>query len=330
MRQRSGPSTVEHLLDRRALRAHRRSSASPSRPRCRRSASHLPVRRRRRRRCLDPVLGQSLSRHRRSRRMLRDGLHGRRSARRALADDPARQVAPDRRRRRARPQRSLDGQQDCTPWCGQILEPAWPSRATCWWTRRHSTAMAAAFRRASAHDLDERLMRALEAGDAAGGDKRGKQSAALLVHDGEDYPLARPAGRRARRAGARAAAGAGDRAAAAAALRRGHAAQGAAVPAPAPDHVTDMLLRPPPDRPGGGGSGPLRAGVPRTDERWTSGSAQGPPRPRRRRRAAERRCWRPIATSWRDREAAALDLTDVHPAVVFAPSRRTAGGSTRC
>jgi uncharacterized Ntn-hydrolase superfamily protein len=29
----------------------------------------------------------------------------------------------------------------------------------------------------------------MRAGEAAGGDKRGKQSAALLIHDGEDYPL---------------------------------------------------------------------------------------------------------------------------------------------
>lgn len=34
-----------------------------------------------------------------------------------------------------------------------------------------------------------RLIHAMRAGEAAGGDKRGKQSAALLVHDGEDYPL---------------------------------------------------------------------------------------------------------------------------------------------
>ena len=32
-------------------------------------------------------------------------------------------------------------------------------------------------------------MAAMRAGEAAGGDKRGKQSAALLIHDGEDYPL---------------------------------------------------------------------------------------------------------------------------------------------
>jgi uncharacterized Ntn-hydrolase superfamily protein len=34
-----------------------------------------------------------------------------------------------------------------------------------------------------------RLIAAMLAGEAAGGDKRGKQSAALLIHDGEDYPL---------------------------------------------------------------------------------------------------------------------------------------------
>jgi len=36
--------------------------------------------------------------------------------------------------------------------------------------------------------LAERLMTAMEAGEAAGGDKRGKQSAALRIHRGEDYP----------------------------------------------------------------------------------------------------------------------------------------------
>jgi len=34
-----------------------------------------------------------------------------------------------------------------------------------------------------------RLVAALQAGEAAGGDKRGRQSAALLIHDTEDYPL---------------------------------------------------------------------------------------------------------------------------------------------
>ncbi|MFC3419914.1 DUF1028 domain-containing protein [Salinicoccus hispanicus] len=38
-------------------------------------------------------------------------------------------------------------------------------------------------------ELSERLLRALQAGQKAGGDKRGKQSASLKVYDTEDYPL---------------------------------------------------------------------------------------------------------------------------------------------
>jgi uncharacterized Ntn-hydrolase superfamily protein len=37
--------------------------------------------------------------------------------------------------------------------------------------------------------IGRRLIAAMRAGEAAGGDKRGKQSAALLIHDQEDYPL---------------------------------------------------------------------------------------------------------------------------------------------
>jgi uncharacterized Ntn-hydrolase superfamily protein len=37
--------------------------------------------------------------------------------------------------------------------------------------------------------LARRLLAAMRAGEAVGGDKRGRQSAALLIHDGEDYPL---------------------------------------------------------------------------------------------------------------------------------------------
>jgi uncharacterized Ntn-hydrolase superfamily protein len=43
---------------------------------------------------------------------------------------------------------------------------------------------------AASHALPfaERLIAALEAGEAAGGDKRGKQSAALIIHSTEEYP----------------------------------------------------------------------------------------------------------------------------------------------
>lgn len=50
-------------------------------------------------------------------------------------------------------------------------------------------AMATVFEETADLSLAERLVRSLEAGQIAGGDKRGKQSAALLVVDEEEYPL---------------------------------------------------------------------------------------------------------------------------------------------
>ncbi len=49
--------------------------------------------------------------------------------------------------------------------------------------------MLRAFDRDSSAPLARRLVSALVAGDRAGGDKRGKQSAALLVADVEPYPI---------------------------------------------------------------------------------------------------------------------------------------------
>ncbi len=50
------------------------------------------------------------------------------------------------------------------------------------------TAMAEAFGASADEPLSERLLRALESGQAAGGDKRGRQSAALYVVKSEPYP----------------------------------------------------------------------------------------------------------------------------------------------
>jgi uncharacterized Ntn-hydrolase superfamily protein len=50
------------------------------------------------------------------------------------------------------------------------------------------TATASAFTASEGEPLAERLLRAIEAGQAAGGDKRGRQSAALVVYTTEEYP----------------------------------------------------------------------------------------------------------------------------------------------
>ena len=50
-------------------------------------------------------------------------------------------------------------------------------------------AMAASYEANSEMPFARRLIAAMQAGEAAGGDTRGRQSAALVVHDAEDYSL---------------------------------------------------------------------------------------------------------------------------------------------
>jgi len=69
----------------------------------------------------------------------------------------------------------------CVPWCGQAIHEAsrWP--ATCWparGDRRNGARLRLGGRPAAAAPAD----RALKAGEAAGGDKRGRQSAALKIY----------------------------------------------------------------------------------------------------------------------------------------------------
>ena len=77
----------------------------------------------------------------------------------------------------------------CTPWFGQIVEPHFAVQGNMLVGEATLLAMAAAFRNSPSMALDERLLLALEAGDAAGGDRRGRQSAALRVHHRQLFPL---------------------------------------------------------------------------------------------------------------------------------------------
>ena len=77
----------------------------------------------------------------------------------------------------------------CTDWFGQIVEPHFAVQGNMLVSASTIEAMAEAFRRSEPLDLAERLLLALEAGEAAGGDKRGRQSASLRVHHVEDYAL---------------------------------------------------------------------------------------------------------------------------------------------
>ena len=75
------------------------------------------------------------------------------------------------------------GEQSIGEYC-DVSGDAFTAQANMMWKSTVCEAMAEAFR-ASAGDLAERLLVALEAAEAEGGDVRGKQSAALLVVSGD-------------------------------------------------------------------------------------------------------------------------------------------------
>lgn len=70
---------------------------------------------------------------------------------------------------------------ECVPWAGHEQGPDYSVAGNMLAGPQVIGAMAGAFRRTASLDLAARLLVVLEAGQAAGGDKRGKQSAALLV-----------------------------------------------------------------------------------------------------------------------------------------------------
>jgi uncharacterized Ntn-hydrolase superfamily protein len=71
----------------------------------------------------------------------------------------------------------------CVPWCGHHEGDGFSVAGNMLAGSRVVEGMVEAYRRAreEKRELSERLLLTLEAGQAAGGDKRGKQSAALLV-----------------------------------------------------------------------------------------------------------------------------------------------------
>jgi len=81
---------------------------------------------------------------------------------------------------------------DCIPACGHLVGDGFTvqgnllERDTCW------PAMAAAYQSALAEGapFEERLLRAMEAAEAEGGDVRGRQSAALMVVSADLQPAA--------------------------------------------------------------------------------------------------------------------------------------------
>ena len=142
----------------------------------------------------------------------------------------------------------------CTNWFGHVTGPDFSVQGNMLVGEATVLAMAAAFEGSSALSLPERLVIVLEAGQKAGGDKRGRQSAALLVYKVESYPYLSLR--------------VDEHAHPVAELRRVfEVARQQLLPfvdgmpsrkdplGGLPKEITDMLMTPPPYRPGGGGSG---------------------------------------------------------------------------
>lgn len=71
---------------------------------------------------------------------------------------------------------------ECIPWAGSLTGDGWAIQGNCLTGPEVADAMEQAWlESATDAPLQDRLLAALAAGDAAGGDRRGRQSAAILV-----------------------------------------------------------------------------------------------------------------------------------------------------
>jgi uncharacterized Ntn-hydrolase superfamily protein len=76
---------------------------------------------------------------------------------------------------------------ECVDWCGALAGEGYSVAGNMLSNENVIAETARAFRESN-RPFAERLIAALQAGEAAGGDKRGRQSAALLVCSTEAYP----------------------------------------------------------------------------------------------------------------------------------------------
>ncbi len=121
-------------------------------------------------------------------RLLEDGLPAERVIERVIETDPGRDLRQigvvDHEGRVA----AYTGER-CIPWAGHLLGGGYVCLGNILEGEAVVKAMATAYERSSGEPLYERLMLALEAGQGAGGDRRGKQSAGIRVISEEEYPF---------------------------------------------------------------------------------------------------------------------------------------------
>ncbi|SRR5579883_29156 len=76
---------------------------------------------------------------------------------------------------------------DCVPWCGHLLDEDFSVAGNMLAGPQVISETARYFRENASMPLPRRLIGALKAGERVGGDKRGKQSAALVIYGEQEY-----------------------------------------------------------------------------------------------------------------------------------------------
>lgn len=119
--------------------------------------------------------------------LLKQGLSAEEVVERLIGDDPGRDM---------RQLGVVDGHggsaaysgTQCTSWFGDLAGDGYSIQGNMLTGGETLQAMQASFESTTEQDLPERLVAALEAGQTVGGDKRGRQSAAVKIYAREAYP----------------------------------------------------------------------------------------------------------------------------------------------
>lgn len=119
-------------------------------------------------------------------RLLSDGLSAQETLNRLIAKDAFREIRQLAIVDRGGGTAAFSGD-ECTQWYGHIVGDGFVVAGNMLAGEAVLAEMRRAYEESPNEALEERLVRALEAGQGAGGDRRGKQSAALYVATTEEY-----------------------------------------------------------------------------------------------------------------------------------------------
>lgn len=120
-------------------------------------------------------------------RLLREGLSAQQVLQVLIQSDPGREVR-QLHVRDASGGHAVHTGADCVPWCGHLLGDGFSVAGNMLAGPQVLEETARAYADHAQRPFAQRLILALQAGEAGGGDKRGKQSAALRIHTTEEYP----------------------------------------------------------------------------------------------------------------------------------------------